>query len=132
VRTALLLIAFVVGVGCLRAADEGTKPIAAAEAVKSAGKPKVLVQMEVKKAKDRLEKRGIIYLDSEDDFKDPNNLGVAISAEAAAKFKEKGVADPAAHFLGKTIRVRGCVMKFEERPYLPVHDPDQITVVEKK
>jgi hypothetical protein len=38
----------------------------------------------------------------------------------------------AAHFLGKTIRVRGCVMKFEERPYLPVHDPDQITVVEKK
>ena len=88
--------------------------------------------MEVKKAKDRLEKRGIIYLDSEDDFKDPNNLGVAISAEAAAKFKEKGVADPAAHFLGKTIRVRGCVMKFEERPYLPVHDPDQITVVEKK
>jgi hypothetical protein len=132
VRTALLLVAFVAGVVGLRAADEGTKPITAAEAVKSVGKPKVVVQLEVKKAKDRLEKRGIIYLDSEDDFNDPNNLGVAISAEAAAKFKAAGVADPAAHFLGKTIRVRGCVMRFEDRPYLPVHDPDQITVVEKK
>jgi hypothetical protein len=130
VRTALVLVAFLVGVVSLRADD--TKPNTAAEAVKSVGKPTVVVQMEVKKAKDRLDKRGIIYLDSEDDFKDPNNLGVAISAEAAAKFKAKGIADPAAHFLGKTIRVRGCVMKFEERPYLPVHDPDQITVVEKK
>jgi hypothetical protein len=132
VRTALLLPAFVAGVVGLRAAGEGAGPITAAEAVKSVGKPEVLVQMEVRKAKDRLAKRGIIYLDSEDDFKHPNNLGVAISAAAAGKFKEKGVDDPAAHFLGKTIRVRGCVMKFEERPYLPVHDPDQITVVGKK
>ena len=131
-RTALLLTAFAVWAVGLRAADEDTNPITPAEAVKSVGKPKVVVEMVVKKAKDRLEKRGIIYLDSEDDFKDPNNLGIAISAEAAAKFKAKGIADPAAHFLGKTIRVRGCVMKFEERPYLPVHDPDQITVVEKK
>jgi hypothetical protein len=132
-RPALVLAALVFAGGGLvvLAADE-PKPITAAEAVKSVGKPKVLVQLEVKKAKDRLEKRGIIYLDSEDDFKDPKNLGIAISAEAAAKFKEKGIADPAAHFQGKTIRVRGCVMRFEDRPYLPVHDPDQITVVEKK
>jgi hypothetical protein len=126
------VLAFVVGVVGLRAADEGTRPITAAEAVRSIGKPKVFVQMEVRKAKDRLQKRGIIYLDSEDDFKHPNNLGVAISAEAAGKFTQKGIADPAAHFRGKTIRVWGCVMKFEQRPYLPVHDPDQITVVEKK
>jgi hypothetical protein len=132
VRIALLLTALVVVPVVLRAADDDSKPISAAEAVKSVGKPKVYVEMAVKKAKDRLEKRGIVYLDSEDDFKDPKNLGVAISAEAAARFREKGIADPAAHFLGKTIRVRGCVMKFEERPYLPVHDPDQITVVEKK
>lgn len=130
-RTTLLLVAFTAGAVSLRAAAEDTKPVSAAEAVKYVGKPKAVVQMVVKKAKDRLEKRGIIYLDS-DDSHDPANLGVAISAEAAVKFKEKGIADPAAYFLGKTIRVRGCVMRFEERLYLPVHDPDQITVVEKK
>jgi hypothetical protein len=106
------------------------RPIPAAEAVNSVGKPTVWVEMVVKQAKDRLAKRGIIYLDSEDDFADAKNLGVAISAEAAAKFVKKGIADPAAHFTGKTIRVRGCVMRFEERPYLPVHDPGQITLVE--
>jgi hypothetical protein len=128
---AFLLAILMLLLPALSAADE-PKPITAAEAVKSVGKTTVVVEMEVKKAKDRLEKRGIIYLDSEDDFKDPKNLGVAISAEAAAKFKEKGIADPAAHFQGKTIRVRGCVMRFEDRPYLPVHDPEQIVVVEKK
>jgi hypothetical protein len=43
-----------------------------------------------------------------------------------------GVADVAGQFRGKTIRVRGCVMVFETRAYLPVHDPDQITVIDKK
>jgi hypothetical protein len=107
-------------------------PITPAEAIQQIGKPTVLVEMTVKKAKDRLEKRGIVYLDSEDDFKDPKNLGVAISAEAAAKFKEKGITDLEGHFRGKTIRVRGCVMRFEDRPYLPVHDPEQIQIIEKK
>jgi DNA/RNA endonuclease YhcR with UshA esterase domain len=111
---------------------EEFKPVNAATAIEQVGKPTVLVEMEVKKAKDRLEKRGIIFLDSEDDFKSSKNLGIAISAEAAAKFKEKGIEDPASHFQGKTIRVRGCVMRFEDRPYLPVHDPNQITIVDKK
>jgi hypothetical protein len=119
---------------CLLACGEPREPppISPAEAIKQIGRPGVLVEMTVKKAKDRLEKRGIVYLDSEDDFKDANNLGVAISAEAAAKFKGMGVTDLVAHFRGKTIRVRGCVMRFEDRPYLPVHDPEQIRIVEKK
>src|SRR5436190_175864 len=89
------------------AATDATEPITPAEAIKQIGKLEVLVEMVVVKAKDRLEKRGIIYLDSEADYKDPKNLGVAISAEAAAKFKKKGIAEPAAYFQGKTIRVRG-------------------------
>jgi hypothetical protein len=112
--------------------DGDTKPVPPAEAIEQIGHPHVLVEMTVKSAKDRLEKRGIIYLDSEEDFADPQNLGVAVSVEAAAKFKKDGIDDPAAHFKGKTIRVRGCVMRFEERPYLPVHDPRQIVVVEPK
>jgi hypothetical protein len=109
--------------------DDAT-PVSAAEAIEQIGRPQVIVEMTVKAAKNRLEKRGIIYLDSEVDFADPKNLGVAISAEAAVKFKKAGVDDPAEHFKGKTIRVTGCIMRFEERPYLPVHDPGQITLVQ--
>lgn len=124
----ILLIAWVPG----NQSQDKPKPITPAEAIKQIGKPQVVVTMTVKKAKERLEKRGISYLDSEEDFKHPDNLGIALSAEAARKFKEQGIADPAAHFLGKVIQVKGCVMKFEERVYLPVHDPAQISLVEKK
>ncbi|GIW85213.1 MAG: hypothetical protein KatS3mg107_0873 [Gemmataceae bacterium] len=111
---------------------EDPRPLTPAEAIRQIGQPGVVVEMVVKKAKNRLEQRGLIYLDSEEDFRDEKNLGVAISAEAAAKFRAQGIADPAAHFLGQTIRVRGCVMRFENRPYLPVHDPQQITLIPKK
>ncbi|HMO35565.1 MAG TPA: hypothetical protein PKA06_05945, partial [Gemmatales bacterium] len=70
--------------------------------------------------------------DSEEEFSNPKNLGIALSAEAATRFLDKGISDPANFYLGKTIRVTGCVMRFEERPYLPVHDPRQIEIVEKK
>ena len=110
---------------------ERETPISAEQALEQIGKPQVLVEMIVGAAKDRLEKRGVVYLDSEEDFASPKNLGVAISAEAAEKFKKNGVADVAGHFKGKTIRVRGCVMRFEERPYLPVHDPEQVAVVDE-
>lgn len=113
-----------------RAAD--TTPIPPEKAIGQIGKPAVVVEIVVKKTKDRLAKRGIIYLDSEEDFQNSKNLGVAISADAAVKFQDKGISDPAAHFLGKTIRVKGCVMRFEDRPYLPVHDPAQIQIVDRK
>lgn len=126
-----VIVVLISSVVALASADDH-RPLTPVQAIEKIGQPKVVVEMVVKKTKDRLEKRGIIYLDSEDDFMDEKNLGVAISAEAAAKFREKGITDPAAHFLGKTIRVRGCVMRFESRPYLPVHDPDQITIVDNK
>lgn len=111
-------------------AAPGESPITPTQALQSIGKPHVVVEMTVQKSKDRLEKRGLIYLDSEVDFANANNLGVAISAGTAAKMCESGIADPAAHFLGKRIRVSGCVMRFEERVYLPVLEPSQIVVVE--
>jgi hypothetical protein len=124
--------ALVVGVWAgLAAGADGERPIPPAEAVKRVGQT-VTVEMPVRKAKDRLERRGLIYLDSEEDFTSPANLGVAITPAGAAKLKAKGIADPAAHFLGKTVRVRGEVLVFETRPYLPVTDPGQIEVVEAR
>jgi hypothetical protein len=130
-RSRILTVAVAVGWAALATAADDGKPVPPSEAVKRVGQT-VLVEMPVRKAKDRLEKHGLIYLDSEDDFHKPTNLGVAITPAAAAKFKASGVADPAAHFLGKTVRVRGEVLIFETRPYLPVTDPGQIEIVEAK
>ena len=46
-----------------------------------------------------------------------------------AKFGEAGIDDPTAHFSGKTIRVRGVVIRKENRPYIEVDDPSQIELV---
>ncbi len=117
---------------CLLVLGNGVRaePLSPPEAIEQIGKPAVVVEMLVKKSKERLAKRGLIFLDSEDDHTNPDNLGIAISAGAAEKFQAAGISDPAAHFLNKTIRVRGSIMRFEERPYLPVLEPDQITIVE--
>src|SRR5262245_7852528 len=130
-RAAFMLSALVVAAAVPQAPAEGTKPLTPAEAIKKV-KEKVTVQMEVKAAKNRLEKRGEIYLDSEEDFRDKKTLGVVVTRAGAAKFKKAGIDDPAGHFKGKTIRVTGTVILNEERPRIEVDDPKQIRVVEKK
>jgi hypothetical protein len=107
------------------------KPLSPADAIKRLNE-KVVVEMLVKASKNRLENRGEIYLDSEEDFRDPKNLGVVINRAGAAKFKEVGIDDPAEHFKDKTIRVTGVVIKEDERFRLIVEDPKQIQLVEKK
>ncbi len=104
--------------------------ISAKEALGQVGKSTVRVEMTVKQAKDRLERRGIIYLDSEEDFTHADNLGIAISVSASDEFKKQGIADPAAYLKGKKIQVDGCIMRFEERPYLPVLEAKQIRVTD--
>lgn len=127
-------LAALLTVVCLMVAakEKDARPIAAADATAQIGKPAVFVVLTVQGAKDRLAKRGNIYLDSEDDFKDPKNLCVAIAAAAAAKFKKQGIVDLAGLCRGKVIRVRGCAMRFDERPYLLVHGPDQIEIEEAR
>jgi hypothetical protein len=92
----------------------------------------VTVQMLVKATKNRLEKRGEIYLDSEENFRDEKNLGIVITKNGAAKFKKAGVDDPAAHFKDKTIRVTGTFIIKDKRPRIEVDDPEQIQIVDKK
>lgn len=120
----LVTVALMTGILTIARADDA-KPITPAEAIKQIGKPKVVVEMVFKKAKDRLEKRGIIYLDSEGDFKDEKNLGVAILAEAAAKYTFDNLgqqttletfADSDADFVIDSGELRGkTVQLFDER-----------------
>lgn len=77
-RHVFVILVMLQGSG-LAVAAEG-EPLTPMEAQKEAGK-KVTVEMVVKAAKDRLEKRGEIYLDSETDFKDEKNFAVVITRD---------------------------------------------------
>jgi hypothetical protein len=70
-----------------------------------------------------------VFLDSEPNHRDPMNLGVVVTEAGRAKFSEAGIDDPTAHFKGKTIRVRGVVIRMEKGPYIEVSEPGQIEVV---
>jgi hypothetical protein len=121
------------GLVCLNlAAAEQTpvKPLAPAEAGQHVGE-RVLVEMRVRASKDRLEKRGEIYLDSERDFHDPKNLGVVITKTGAARYRRMQLQGPAAYFKDKIIRVTGTVILKDKRPRIEVDDPARITLVKK-
>ena len=124
----LSALAFLI-VGAAHADEE--KPLSPTEARKQVGK-EITVQMEVKAAKDRLEKRGEIYLDAQEDFRDPKNSAVVITKLGAAKLKEAGIDDPAEHFRGKVIRAKGTVKEVQDVPRTKIDDPSQIKIVEKK
>jgi hypothetical protein len=55
-----------------------------------------------------------VFLDSEPNHRGPKNLGVVVAENGRAKFSEAGIDDPTAHFKGKTIRVRGVVIRMEK------------------
>ena len=54
---------------------------------------------------------------------------VVVTESGRAKFAEAGIDDPTAHFKSKAIRVRGVVIRKEDRPYIEVNDPSQIELV---
>ena len=97
------------------------------EAVKRVNES-VTVEMLVRRTKCCTGSRQV-FLDSEANHRDPNNLGVVVTEAGRAKFDEAGIDDPTAHYQGKTIRVRGVVIRREERPYIEVDDPGQIELV---
>jgi hypothetical protein len=129
-RKVIIPALMVLLIGAMVRADEA-RPLTPAEAIKKVDE-KVTVQMKVRAAKDRQEKRGETYLDSEEDFKDEKNLGVVITKAGAKALKKAGIADLADHFMNKTIRVTGTVILKEERPRIEVDDAKQIKVIDKK
>src|SRR5262245_6138485 len=87
----------------------------------------VTVEMLVKAAKN-CPHCSQIFLDSEEDHRDPKNLAVALTKTGNAKFKEMRIGDPAGHFKGKVIRVTGVVALKDNRAQIEVDDPGQIEV----
>jgi hypothetical protein len=110
--------------------EDGAKPFSPEQARQAVGK-EILVEMTVRAAKDRLEKRGEVYFDAELDFRDPKNFAVVITRAGAASLKEAGIADPAAHFKGKRIRARGVVKSVDDVPRIEITEAKQLRAVEK-
>lgn len=102
-----------------------TKPLGPQEARKHVGE-KIAVEMVVQTAKDRLEKRGFIYLDAELDFRDEKNFAVAITKTGAISLGNAGISDPAAHFMNKKIVARGVVKVVDNVPRIEIDDAKQI------
>lgn len=103
------------------------QPISPMEAIQRLNEA-VTVEMPVKRAKACSGSRQF-FLDSEANYRGPENLGVVITVTGASRFREAKVDDPADHFQGKTIRVHGTVVLKDDRPSIEVDDPGQIEVV---
>lgn len=125
------LVLLVISTPCAIAFDdEKEKPLTAKEAIEKVDQ-NVFVEFTIRAAKNRLEKRGEIYLDSEADFHDRNNLATVITREGAESFEKAGVKDPAEHFKGKKIRVRGKLIIKDEVRRIEVTDAKQIELVKE-
>jgi len=126
------LIALMFGCWCVcAAAEEPAKPLTPIEARAKVGE-EITVEMTVQVAKDRLEKRGEIYLDAELDFRDPNNFAVVITRTGATALRTQGITDPAGKFMGKLIRARGVVKILQDVPRIEIDAAEQIEIVALK
>jgi DNA/RNA endonuclease YhcR with UshA esterase domain len=126
-----MLLALTLSVICLAslvgrsgAADE-PNPISPAEAADKVNQD-VLLEMKVGSATLR---NGVCFLNSEENFKSDKNFTLFISREMMTKFKEAKIDDPVTHFKGKTVRVKGKVTLFRERPQIELSGPDAIAIV---
>jgi hypothetical protein len=126
-----LAVALLLGGGLVVADDQATKPLSKEEARKKVNE-EVTVELFIMVTKDRLEKRGEIYLDAEEDFRDAKNLAIVINKTGAAALAQAGITNPAEHFKEKTLRVQGTVTVVDDIPRIVVEDLKQITIVEKK
>jgi hypothetical protein len=107
------------------------KPLPPVEARKKIGE-KITVEMTVRAAKDRLEKRGEIYLDAETDFRDEKNFAVVITKAGAASLKVAGIDNPAEHFKDKKIHATGTVKEVDKVPRIEIDDAKQLGLADGK
>jgi DNA/RNA endonuclease YhcR with UshA esterase domain len=103
------------------------EPISPSEAGRYVNTPRT-VEMDVKSAGEN--KTGVLFfLNSEERFQTSTNLTVVIPKKVAEKLQVTTVEDLKNRFQGKTIRVKGVISLYQNRPQLEVTEPEQIHVV---
>jgi alkaline phosphatase D len=73
----------------------------------------------------------LVFLNSDADFRGDRNLTIVLDMKALeADLKTAKIANPAKHYAGKKVRVRGTVSLFNKQPQIRVKKLGQIEVVE--
>jgi DNA/RNA endonuclease YhcR with UshA esterase domain len=108
---------------------EEPKVITPAEAAKHVNET-VTVEMTVQSSR-LLADRSICFLNSHKDFREEGNFAVVILREAIEAYKAAEVADPAAHFQGKKIRVTGKVTQRDDKLQIRVEATKQLVLVKE-
>jgi len=99
--------------------------VVAPEEVASREGQRITVEMRVKSSR-LLADAGRCYLNSRRDYRDETNVSIVLFRRGLAALAEKGVEDPADHFLDKVIRVTGTVEIYKDKPQIIVERAEQI------
>lgn len=113
----------------LHAEDEATK-IKLEDAKEHLGK-EVIVEFKVEGGYYKDDTKPC-FLNSKANHRDKDCFTVVIFPKTLADFKEAKIDDPAIHYAGKVIRVKGKVEEHMEKMQIVVKTPKQITLVEEE
>jgi hypothetical protein len=105
--------------------DKNAKPLTPEAAAKKVNET-CTVEIEVKSTG---KAEGVVFLNSKEDYRAPDNFTVFVNKEGVAKLKEAKIEDPAAHYKNKTIRVTGTVKLYRDKPEIVIEKAGQIEVV---
>jgi DNA/RNA endonuclease YhcR with UshA esterase domain len=107
----------------------GAEPIKPEEAILHVNED-CTIRMEVKASR-LLEDSKICFLNSTSDYRDDKCFTVVIFSEGLEAFEKAGVKNPAEHFKGKVIEVKGTISVRSGKPQIKTNDPATIKVQEK-
>lgn len=111
-------------------AEEEAPKIKLEEATEHLGK-EVVVEFKVESGYYKDETKPC-FLNSKANKSDRDNFVVVIFPKTLKDFKEAKIDDPALHFAGKIIRVKGKIEEYMDKMQIVVKSPKQITLVEEE
>lgn len=130
-RRLALILALTLSCGAAAHAADEKQPLPPQDAQKHVGE-EITVEMQVKAAK-KSAKMKKVFLDSSENFQDADNLGISIDEKGEKELSTKFAnTDLPAYFLKKTIRVKGTVVRRDDRTYIDVSLGSQVDLPPKQ
>lgn len=125
--TAQFAIAMLMGFAGLALANE--LPVIKPEEAGDHIDKECIVEFEVKAGRVIQDKK-VGFLNSNRDHREEGTFTVFLGQKGLQAFKDqRKIENPAAEFVGKTIRVKGKIALHKGKPEIEVEDPDQIELV---
>ena len=125
--TAQLTVVLLIGFAGLAMAND--LPIIKPENASDHIDKECIVEFEVKAAR-VIQDKNVGFLNSTRDHREEGTFTVFLGKKGLQAYKDqRKIENPAAEFIGKTIRVKGKVALHKGKPEIEVEDPDQIELV---